>query len=123
MKSRERQSVLFPLIAWLIVFANGCAKSDGRAASAPGIGKGARAAGDHSGWWCPEHGVPEEECSVCSTQTAADFQKRGDWCKQHKRAESQCFVCSPDRFEKFAARYEAKLGKRPPTPEANWRSK
>ena len=21
---------------------------------------------DHSGWWCKEHAIPEEECSMCS---------------------------------------------------------
>ena len=25
-------------------------------------------ADDHSGWWCIEHGIPEEECSMCSTR-------------------------------------------------------
>lgn len=72
---------------------------------------------DHSGWWCDEHGIPEEVCSMCSAKAAADFQKKGDWCKEHDRADSQCFKCHPELEAKFAAQYEAKYGKKPPTPE------
>jgi len=25
---------------------------------------------DHSGWWCTEHGIPEEQCSLCSADAA-----------------------------------------------------
>src|SRR5690606_8407001 len=75
------------------------------------------AAHDHSGWWCDEHGLPEEVCSMCSAKVAADFQKKGDWCKEHDRADSQCFKCHPELEAKFAAQYEAKYGKKPPTPE------
>jgi len=69
---------------------------------------------DHSGWWCVEHGVPEEECSICSSEAAKAFRNQGDWCEEHNRAESQCFKCDPSRAEKFAALYEAKYGKKPP---------
>ena len=72
---------------------------------------------DHSGWWCNEHGVPEEVCAQCNSKVAADFQKKGDWCKEHDRPESQCFVCHPDLEAKFAAQYEAKFGKKPPKPQ------
>ena len=68
----------------------------------------------HGGWWCVEHGVPEEVCTRCSPQLAADFQKKGDWCKEHNRPESQCFICHPDLKAKFAAQYEAKTGHKPP---------
>lgn len=71
---------------------------------------------DHSGWWCPEHGVPEEECPLCDTSLVAEFKSKGDWCDEHNRPESQCFVCDPDSFQKFAARYEAKFGEAPPQP-------
>lgn len=74
----------------------------------------AGAASEHGGWWCTEHGVPEEECALCSATVAADFKKKGDWCKEHDRPESQCFICHPDLADKFAARYEAKFGKQPP---------
>lgn len=69
---------------------------------------------DHSGWWCGEHGVPEGECTQCNSKLAADYQKKGDWCQEHNRADSQCFVCHPDFEAKFAARYEAKYGTKPP---------
>lgn len=72
---------------------------------------------DHSGWWCDEHGVPEEICSQCNSKVAAELQKKGDWCKEHDRADSQCFVCHPELEAKFAAQYEAKYGKKPPKPE------
>lgn len=72
---------------------------------------------DHSGWWCNEHGVPEEVCAQCNSKVAAEFQKKGDWCKEHDRPDSQCFKCHPELEAKFAAQYEAKYGKQPPKPE------
>ncbi len=74
---------------------------------------------DHSGWWCNEHGVPEAECGQCNAKVAADFKKKGDWCKEHDRPDSQCFICHPEKLEEYAAKYEAKLGKKPPKPEMN----
>lgn len=71
----------------------------------------------HGGWWCVEHGVPEEECALCDTSLVAKFKEDGDWCDEHDRPESQCFICSPARFDKFASRYEAKTGQEPPQPE------
>jgi hypothetical protein len=70
----------------------------------------------HEGWWCNEHGVPEEVCALCSTKIAADFKAKGDWCKEHDRPESQCFVCHPEKEAEFAALYEAKYGTLPPKP-------
>ena len=71
---------------------------------------------NHSGWWCAEHGIPEEECSMCSTKAAEKFEKDDDWCKKHDRADSQCFICHPERKEFYAAKYRAKFGKEPPKP-------
>ncbi len=71
----------------------------------------------HDGWWCDEHGVPEEICGQCSPKVAAEFQKKGDWCQEHDRPESQCFICHPELEAKFSAKYEAKFGKKPPQPE------
>lgn len=71
---------------------------------------------DHGGWWCVEHGLPEEECSMCSAKAVDDFKAKGDWCDEHNRAESQCFKCDPSRAEKFAMLYEAKFGHKPPKP-------
>jgi len=69
---------------------------------------------DHSGWWCAEHGVPEEMCSACSDKVAKELKAKGDWCDKHDRAMSQCFICDPKAKEKFAAMYRAKYGKEPP---------
>jgi hypothetical protein len=71
----------------------------------------------HTGWWCNEHGIPEAECSMCSSKVAAEFQKKGDWCQEHDRAKSQCFICDPAAKEKYAAKYRAKYGKEPPVIE------
>jgi cobalt-zinc-cadmium efflux system membrane fusion protein len=73
---------------------------------------------NHEGWWCAEHGVPEEVCAQCSAKIAADFKAKGDWCKEHDRPESQCFVCHPEKQAEFAALYEAKYGKQPPAIDA-----
>jgi len=70
----------------------------------------------HDGWWCSEHGIPEDQCGMCSAKLAAEFQKKGDWCKEHDRPESQCFICHPELATQFAALYEAKYGKQPPKP-------
>jgi len=71
----------------------------------------------HGEWWCNEHGVKEEECSMCNAKVAKAFQAKGDWCKEHSRAKSQCFICEPKLQAKFAADYVAKFGKQPPEPE------
>lgn len=76
----------------------------------------AKGHGAHGGWWCTEHGIPEEECSMCSAKAADKFKKAGDWCEKHNRAESQCFICNPERREHYAAVYRAKFGKEPPKP-------
>jgi hypothetical protein len=69
---------------------------------------------DHGGWWCDEHGVPEEVCGQCNAKVVAQFKKQGDWCKEHDRPDSQCFVCHPELKERFAAQHRAKYGKEPP---------
>ena len=80
----------------------------------------ATTAHDHSGWWCNEHGVPEEECARCDIKLVAGFKAKGDWCDEHNRPESpQCFVCNPGKEAEFAARYEAKFGKLPPKVSAD----
>jgi hypothetical protein len=70
----------------------------------------------HDGWWCDEHGIPEEVCARCNTKLVANFKAKGDWCKEHDRPDSQCFVCHPEKEAEFAAQYEAKYGKQPPKP-------
>jgi hypothetical protein len=69
------------------------------------------------GWWCNEHGVPEEVCTRCQPKLVAQFKKDGDWCSKHDRPDSQCFICHPELKAKFAALYEEKEGKKPPEPD------
>ena len=68
----------------------------------------------HGGWWCVEHAIPEEECSMCSASYAKACKEKGDWCDEHNRAKSQCFKCDPSLAEKYVKLYEAKYGKKPP---------
>jgi hypothetical protein len=68
----------------------------------------------HDDWWCKEHGIPEDECSMCSDKVAKECKAKGDWCEKHDRAKSQCFICDPRRKEFYAAKYRAKYGKEPP---------
>ena len=112
---------LAPLaIVAAVALATGC----NQAPDAPAVAD-ARSAADgdehpghsHGGWWCDEHGVPEEVCALCDSDLAAEFQRKGDWCKDHDRPDSQCFVCHPDLEARFAAQYEAKTGEKPPKPE------
>jgi hypothetical protein len=77
----------------------------------------AEAKGKHDSWWCAEHGMPEEECSLCSDKVAKECKAKGDWCEKHDRAKSQCFICDPSLKEKYAAKYRAKYGKEPPPME------
>ena len=115
MKVFFRQSVILGLLIAL-----GCGKSE-----SPRGGKTEEKAtpvaekkeDDHGGWWCDEHGMPEEVCAQCNAKLAAEFKKKGDWCKEHHRPDSQCFVCHPELKEKFAAMYRAKYGKEPPPTE------
>jgi hypothetical protein len=90
---------------------------DAQAKAKPEDGKKEIKKDDHSGWWCQEHGVPEEICSLCNADHAAKLKKEGDWCKLHDRAQSQCFKCDPSKYEKFEQMYMAKNnGKKPPRP-------
>jgi hypothetical protein len=74
----------------------------------------AKTAGAHSGWWCEEHGIPEETCAQCDAKVAEALKAKGDWCREHDRPDSQCFVCHPEHAKAFAALYEAKYGHAPP---------
>jgi hypothetical protein len=83
----------------------------------PSASAGSAQKSAHGGWWCDEHGMPEEVCAQCDSKLAAEFQKKGDWCKEHDRPDSQCFVCHPELKDRFAAQYRAKYGKEPPPME------
>jgi hypothetical protein len=110
-----RKTALFYSLLIACISLAGCAKSVENQPAASDTGHTGHEH-DHSGWWCVEHGVPEEVCALCSSKTAADFKAKGDWCTKHDRPESQCFVCQPGQQAKFAAQYEAKFGEQPPKP-------
>jgi hypothetical protein len=96
------------------LFLAGCGKpkASGPDSAATDVSNGA---GPHGDWWCTEHGIPEEMCSMCSAKYAQQCKDKGDWCEEHNRAKSQCFKCDPSLKEKFAAMYRAKYpGKEPP---------
>lgn len=78
-------------------------------------GKGAGS--KHDGWWCDEHGLPEEECWACSDKYCQKCKKSGDWCETHERPKSQCFKCDPKLKNEWAKKYAAKYGKEPPVPD------
>ncbi len=97
----------------------GCNRSSEKSnPEAPATTQTSSAGHEHGGWWCDEHGVPEEVCALCKTELVADFKAKKDWCKEHDRPDSQCFICHPEREIEFAAQYEAKYGKKPPKPTA-----
>ena len=74
----------------------------------------------NDGWWCAEHGIPENKCSMCDSAYATECREKGDWCDEHKRAMSNCFVCNPELEAEFAEDYEIRYGSPPPAmdPEA-----
>src|SRR5262245_2876059 len=115
------------LLALIGFVMSGCGQSenkDGQAKPKGDKDKGTQVAdakkndkkGDHGGWWCREHGIPEKDCSMClpEAEVKKRFKDKGDWCKEHDRALSQCFICKPERKDFFAAQYRAKYGKEPP---------
>ena|SRR5215211_5578855 len=95
-----------------------CSKSSNDTAAKNSTGVKEAAGHNHDGWWCDEHGVPEDVCAQCNTKLVADFKAKNDWCDKHNRPDSQCFICHPEKEAEFAALYEAKYGKQPPKPEA-----
>lgn len=110
-------SILNLSAAVLLLAAVGCGGTEDSSSESPETQTpGAADSGQHSGWWCVEHGIPEDECAMCNTKLAAEYQAKGDWCEDHNRPDSLCFVCSPEKAEKYAALYEAKYGQEPPTP-------
>jgi hypothetical protein len=105
------------LLAGFVMVAGGCGKTDPepkKQGATEKVAKTDAKESKHDEWWCKEHGIPEEECSMCSDKVAKECKAKGDWCKKHDRALSQCFICNPKRKEFYAAKYRAKYGKEPP---------
>ncbi|HEY4232051.1 MAG TPA: RND transporter [Lacipirellulaceae bacterium] len=108
----KRFSLAIALVGAAACF-SGCSKTENQSA----VVAATQASGDghaEDGWWCAEHGVPEEVCTRCNPKLVSDFKAKGDWCKEHDCPESQCFVCHPEKEAEFAALYEAKYGTQPP---------
>jgi hypothetical protein len=107
--------------AAIAVLVSGCGQTENKQAQGKAVKTSTANASDakHDDWWCDEHGMPEDECSMCSAKVAKACKANGDWCKEHDRAKSQCFICDPALREKYAARYRAKYGKEPPPPTDN----
>jgi hypothetical protein len=77
----------------------------------------AKASANDHGWWCEEHGIPEEFCGLCNAEYRNKRKTEGDWCELHHRLKSQCFKCDPSLYEKvFEPMYVAKYGKKPERP-------
>lgn len=113
--------LMYAMIPAAVILISGCEQTKSEPAGGSNAAKTTNdqktEGGDHSGWWCAEHGIPEAECSMCNAKVAAEFKKKGDWCKKHNRAESQCFLCDPSRAERYEKLYVAKYGKKPPKRE------
>jgi hypothetical protein len=74
----------------------------------------------HDGWWCDEHGVPEDGCTMCDDKALKEAEKQGKLCPNHPdRSKDQCFICNPDLWPKSAQIYKDKEGKDPPFPDKN----
>ncbi len=119
----SRVSPALVLFAALAQLAGGCGQQDNKgdakdaskdkAVAKNGGDKKAEDGGDHSGWWCDEHGLPEEVCDLCSKKYREAEKAKGNWC-EHNRVKTSCFKCNPGLKEKYAAEYKAKFGKEPP---------
>ncbi len=109
------------LFSAVMLFASaivGCGEDTGTEGNDTNAASGNATEGDptHGGWWCVEHGIPEDQCAMCNSELAASMRAGGDWCESHNRPESLCFQCDPSRADQFVALYEAKYGKKPPVP-------
>jgi hypothetical protein len=115
----KTRGALLGLLAGFVVLVGGCGQTEPPAkkdADKPVAKKGET---KHDDWWCTEHGIPEDECSMCratanAKKLARECKAKGDWCDKHDRALSQCFICNPKRREFYAAKYRARYGKEPP---------
>lgn len=115
------------LFAGLFVVA-GCGQKTAESTGGDKKGKEVAKAGDKKaepkdegghGWWCEEHGVKEDDCSICQKEVFKKL-KPDEICPKHPdRAKAQCFICNPDLWEKSKATYVAKYGKEPPMPKEN----
>ncbi len=121
MIARFSSSVLIATVAAIVLAATGCSeKRANQQATAKSESKeDKKGNAKHDDWWCAEHGVPEEMCSICMSEREAKtkFKDQGDWCEIHDRAQSQCFKCDPSKYKKFEDMYVAKYNRKPDPPD------
>lgn len=123
-KYLARSTSAFAVLGVIAVLASGCGKATQTTDETKGKEKEKVVAqngtpedtGDHSGWWCPEHGIPEHVCDLCSRKYREAEKAKGNWC-EHNRVKTSCFKCNPGLKEKYAAEYKAKFQKDPPPTE------
>ena len=115
MRNLSKKTTAFLLIAAVATLSAGCTdQGKDPGGDSTSVTKNSGDDPSHGGWWCVEHAIPEEECSMCSASYAKACKEKGDWCEEHNRAESQCFICDASQAEKYVKLYEAKYGKKPP---------
>ncbi|QDT66638.1 RND transporter [Calycomorphotria hydatis] len=116
------RSLALPAIACGLLLVTGCSQETSETETTASTEEHGHEHGEEThnlhGYWCVEHGVPEEICALCNSKLAAEFQEKGDWCEEHSRPDSQCFIHHPELEDKFIAQYEAKFGKKPPARDA-----
>lgn len=127
----SRGGPAFGLFAALAVLAAGCGQQANKVGESKDAGReravakndggtgepaGSAETGDHAGWWCDEHGLPEDVCDLCHKKYREAEKAKGNWC-EHNRVKTSCFKCNPGLREKYAAEYRAKFGKEPPPTE------
>ena len=119
------RSLLTPAIAGGMLLVAGCSQPASDTAPVAATDEHAEhehaegeAGHSHNGYWCVEHGMPEEICVQCDPKLAVKYQQAGDWCEEHNVPDSQCFIHHPELEQKFIAQYVAKFGEEPPPREA-----
>jgi hypothetical protein len=108
------QKVAICSLALVSISFAGCGATADTPQAQEGTSATGKTADAHTGWWCDEHGIPEESCAQCDSKVAEALKAKGDWCREHDCPDSQCFVCHPEHANGFAALYEAKYGHAPP---------
>ena len=68
----------FGLLSLSMIVLSGCGKSETATTGSEASPAVSTVDHSHGGWWCPEHGVPEEECAQCDKSLVAKFKAAGD---------------------------------------------
>ena len=114
MRFTHGRLVLVPVLFAGIVLLGGCTGGTAPSPAKKG-GEVKKEHDDHSGWWCPEHSLPEDVCDLCDKKYRDAEKAKGNWC-EHNRVKTSCFQCNPGLKDYWAKVYEEKFGKKPPEP-------